>query len=279
MNIGDREILLIKNAPSTQLTKTINCVKSVNERSLILHRFEGKPMATNKYISYLRVSTARQGASGLGLEAQRANIENYLKGGQWLLLKEFLEVESGKNADRPKLQDALELCRATGATLLIAKLDRLSRDAHFLLGLQKAGGKFVAVDMPTANELTVGIMALVAQEERQAISKRTKEALAAAKARGVKLGNPQNLTRKAADHGRSVGLAAIKSKADNFALQGIDRINRIRSEGHSLNGIALALNREGILSATGKANAWTARSVKNLIERASSSSLCNKLSH
>jgi DNA invertase Pin-like site-specific DNA recombinase len=225
-------------------------------------------MTTGKYISYLRVSTARQGASGLGLEAQRVNIENYLKGGQWTLLKEFLEVESGKNVNRPKLQEALKLCKATGATLLIAKLDRLSRDAHFLLGLQKAGVKFVAVDMPTANELTVGIMALVAQEERKAISKRTKEALAAAKARGVKLGNSKNLTRKAAERGRAVGLAAIKSRADNFAMQGIDRINQIKSEGHSLNGIASVLNQEGILSATGKANAWTARSVKNLIERA-----------
>jgi len=111
-------------------------------------------MTSQKYISYLRVSTARQGASGLSLEAQRANIENYLNGGQWTLLREFVEVESGKNSDRPKLQEALQLCKATGATLLIAKLDRLSRDAHFLLGLQKAGVQFVAVDMPTAiNEL------------------------------------------------------------------------------------------------------------------------------
>lgn len=225
-------------------------------------------MTTEKYISYLRVSTARQGASGLGLEAQKANIESYLNGGQWNLLKEFVEVESGKNSDRPKLHDALQLCKATGATLLIAKLDRLSRDAHFLLGLQKAGVSFVAVDMPTANELTVGIMALVAQEERKAISKRTKEALAAAKAKGVKLGNPRNLTREASNRGRAAGLTAIKSRADRFAMESIDRINQLMGEGHSLNSVARTLNKEGILSATGKSNAWTARSVKNVIERA-----------
>lgn len=224
-------------------------------------------MTTEKYISYLRVSTPKQGASGLGVEAQRASIETYLNGGEWTLLKEFVEVESGKNSDRPKLHEALQLCRATGATLLIAKLDRLSRDAHFLLGLQKAGVKFVAVDMPTANELTVGIMALVAQEERKAISKRTKEALAAAKARGVKLGNPKNLTPDAAERGRAAGVAAIKKRADNFARDCIDRINQLKADGQSLNAIAVTLNREGILSATGKTNSWTARSVLNIIER------------
>lgn len=182
-------------------------------------------------------------------------------------LREFVEVESGKNSDRPKLHEALQLCRATGATLLIAKLDRLSRDAHFLLGLQKAGVKFVAVDMPTANELTVGIMALVAQEERKAISKRTKEALAAAKARGVKLGNPRNLTREAAEKGRKAGVDAIKKKANRFATEIHSRILHLYAEGLSLNGIARSLNEEGILTARGKSKAWTARAVKNVIER------------
>lgn len=225
-------------------------------------------MMTNKYISYLRVSTARQGASGLGLEAQRANIENYLNGGEWVLLKEFVEVESGKKSDRPKLIEALQLCKATGSTLLIAKLDRLSRDAHFLLGMQKAGVKFVAVDMPSANELTVGIMSLVAQEEARAISRRTKDALAASKARGTLLGNPQNLTSEAAERGRAAGVAAIKSRADRFAQESISRIRQLKSEGQGLNGIARELNREGILSATGKTDAWTARSVNNVILRA-----------
>lgn len=243
-------------------------VKPVNVRLLILHRCTVRIMTTEKYISYLRVSTARQGASGLGLEAQRVNIENYLNGGEWTLLKEFVEVESGKNSERPQLLEALQLCKATGAILLIAKLDRLSRDAHFLLGLQKAGVKFVAADMPRANDFSVGIMALVAQEERKAISKRTKEALSAAKNRGVRLGNPGNLSLEAAHRGRKSGVAAIKNRADSFARDCIDRIRQLKADGQSLNAIAKALNREGILTATGKSNAWTARTVKNIIERA-----------
>src|SRR4051794_16071048 len=136
---------------------------------------------------YLRVTTDRQGRSGLGLEAQRKAVEDYLNGGQWSVTAEFVEVESGKRVDRPKLADALTLCRLHNATLVIAKLDRLSRDAHFLLGLQKAGVRFVAADMPEANETLVGIMAMIAQAERKMISDRTKEALAAAKARGKRL--------------------------------------------------------------------------------------------
>jgi DNA invertase Pin-like site-specific DNA recombinase len=131
---------------------------------------------------------ARQGASGLGFEAQRAAVESFLNGGNWGLVKEHVEVESGKDdRNRPALHKALEACKVYGATLVIAKLDRLIRDAHFLLGLQKAGVKFIAADMPEANEMVVGIMALVAQAERRMISERTKAALAAAKARGVKL--------------------------------------------------------------------------------------------
>ena len=146
-------------------------------------------MAEGKWISYLRVSTDRQGKSGLGLEAQRASVADYLNGGHWKLIKEFVEVESGKRADdRPKLEAAFAACRLHGAKLVIAKIDRLSRDAHFLLGLDKAGVDFVAADMPNANRLTVGIMAMVAEEERRMISARTKAALAAAKARGKKLG-------------------------------------------------------------------------------------------
>src|SRR3954469_13848107 len=145
-------------------------------------------MADGKWISYLRVSTDRQGKSGLGIEAQRNGVAEYLNGGNWKLVKEFVEVESGRRTDRPMLAEAIKACRAYGAKLVIAKLDRLSRDAHFLLGLEKAGIDFVAADMPNANGLTVGIMAMVADEERRMISRRTKEALAAAKARGVKLG-------------------------------------------------------------------------------------------
>ncbi len=134
-------------------------------------------MAEGSFVSYLRVSTDRQGRSGLGLEAQRKSVDDFLNGGRWNLAAEFVEVESGKRDDRPKLAEALALCRLHRATLVIAKLDRLSRDAHFLLGLQKelqqAGLRFVAADMPEANELTVGIMAVVAQAERKMISART----------------------------------------------------------------------------------------------------------
>src|SRR5215203_4343370 len=149
-------------------------------------------MAQGRFVTYLRVSTDKQGKSGLGLDAQRKAVEDFLNGGRWELIDEFVEVESGKRDDRPKLAEAMARCRLHKATLVIAKLDRLSRDAHFLLGLQKelqrSGLRFVAADMPEANELTVGIMAVVAQAERKAISQRTKDALAAAKARGKKLG-------------------------------------------------------------------------------------------
>ena len=145
-------------------------------------------MAMGRFVAYYRVSTAKQGRSGLGLDAQREAVRAYMNGGNWTLLAEHTEVESGKVDDRPELTNALQTCRLTGATLVIAKLDRLSRDAHFLLGLEKAGVEFVAVDMPNANRLTVRLMAVIAQEEREMIAARTKVALAAAKARGVTLG-------------------------------------------------------------------------------------------
>src|SRR5829696_7869704 len=160
-------------------------------------------MAKGRFVSYLRVSTDRQGRSGLGLEAQRKAVEDFLNGGRWELIAEFVEIESGKVDERPKLADALTLCRLHNATLVIAKLDRLSRDAHFLLGLQKAGVRFVAADMPEANATVVVIMAVVAQAERKMVSQRIKAALAAAKARGKKLGTPAN--RRNQDTGRIQG--------------------------------------------------------------------------
>src|SRR5919112_4291727 len=129
-------------------------------------------MANGKFVAYLRVSTGRQGRSGLGLEAQRKTVADYLNGGDWKLVAEVVEVESGKTTDRPKLIEALRLCRVHSATLVIAKLDRLSRDAHFLLGLEKAGVDFVAADMPSANRVTVRIMAVLAGEEGDMISDR-----------------------------------------------------------------------------------------------------------
>ena len=126
-----------------------------------------------KYIAYYRVSTQRQGRSGLGLDAQRRAVADYLNGGGWELLHEFTEVESGKSNDRPQLAKALHLAKVTGATLVIAKFDRLSRNAAFLLTLRESGANFTAADMPDANELTVGLMAILAQHEREAISEHT----------------------------------------------------------------------------------------------------------
>jgi hypothetical protein len=144
-----------------------------------------------RFVAYYRVSTDKQGRSGLGLDAQRAAVARHAASAGGVVAAAFEEVESGRRGDRPQLGLALAECRLRRAVLLIAKLDRLARDAHFLLGLEKAGVEFLAADMPHANRLTVGIMALVAEEEARATSARTKAALAAAKARGVKLGNPQ----------------------------------------------------------------------------------------
>ena len=145
---------------------------------------QGRPVA--RIVAYERVSTARQGRSGLGLEAQRTAIDAFVAARNATLLGRFTEVESGRRTDRPELGKALDLAKLTGATLVIAKLDRLSRNAAFLLALRDSGVRFLACDMPEATDLTVGIMALVAEAEREAISRRTKEALAAARARGVR---------------------------------------------------------------------------------------------
>lgn len=145
------------------------------------------------YISYCRVSTKKQGASGLGIDAQKTSVLNALKEGD-RLIAEYQEVESGKNDYRPQLLKAIEHCKKTNSTLLIAKLDRLSRNASFILTLRDSQVLFKSIDMPDANNLTIGIMAILAQDERERISQRTKSALAELKKKGVKLGSPQNLT-------------------------------------------------------------------------------------
>src|SRR3989344_4578374 len=141
-------------------------------------------MAEGRFIAYYRVSTARQGRSGLGPDAPREAVRSYLNGGAWSLVAEVTEVESGKRNDRPKLTEALRLCRLHKATLIIAKLDRLARNVAFVSSLMESGVEFTAVDFPQANRLTVHILAAVAEHEAKAISERTKSALAAAKARG-----------------------------------------------------------------------------------------------
>lgn len=220
-----------------------------------------------RLVAYERVSTARQGRSGLGLEAQRKAIDDFAGARAAEVLARFTEVESGKRSDRPELMRALTLAKLTGATLVIAKLDRLSRNAAFLLTLRDSGVRFLAVDMPEANDLTVGIMALVAQQEREAISRRTKEALAAAKARGAKLGNPNGAAalRRSEDGGRSLR-RAVAENADCHARDLADVVATIRSEGHrSLRSIAGQLNERGILTRRG--GQWHVSNVRNLLKR------------
>jgi DNA invertase Pin-like site-specific DNA recombinase len=223
-------------------------------------------MAEGKWISYLRVSTDRQGKSGLGLEAQRKAVDDYLNGGRWKVVKEFVEVESGKRADRPLLAEAIKACRLYGAKLVIAKIDRLSRDAHFLLGLEKAGIDFTAADMPNANRLTVGIMAMVAEEERRMISARTKAALAAAKKRGKKLGGYRKnakLTRDVREAGNAANARIAAARAADLA----PIISELRAAGAaSLRTIADGLNSRGIPTARGEGT-WSATQVARVLAR------------
>lgn len=224
-------------------------------------------MASGKFVSYLRVSTQKQGRSGLGLEAQRKAVSEFLNGGSWQVIDEVVEIESGKNNRRPKLAEAIALCKATAATLVVAKIDRLTRDAAFLLSLKDAGIDFVAVDMLNANRMTVGIMALVAEQEREAISKRTREALAAAKARGVQLG----AYRDGAFVGR-VGTAedarkASQARAEQYrrtAQEKLSLLARINPDGSlSLRAIAERLNAMGVPTVSGNGS-WSANSVRRL---------------
>lgn len=220
-----------------------------------------------RFVSYYRVSTVRQGQSGLGLEAQKAACEKFvaLRGGA--VIEAFTEVESGKINARPQLQKALHLAKVTGSTLLIAKLDRLSRNAAFLLTLRDAGVKFCAADLPEASDLTIGILALVAQNEAEAISRRTKEGLAAAKARGRKLGNPNGAAAlRRAGKGNAYGVEAIKRSADQHAANLKPVIDDLRQNGiTSLGAMADALNARNMLTARG--GAWHRTTVRNLLDR------------
>ncbi len=220
-----------------------------------------------RIVAYERVSTARQGASGLGLAAQRQAIEGYAAARGAAILARFTEVESGRNPDRPELARALHLAKVTGATLVIAKLDRLSRNAAFLLALRDSGVRFVAVDLPEANDLTVGIMALVAQQEREAISKRTREALAVAKGRGVRLGNPNgaDALRRAGKGGAPLR-AAIAANADRHARDLAPVVVDIRAGGAtSLRAIAAEMNGRGMLTRRG--GRWHVSTAMNLLDR------------
>lgn len=219
------------------------------------------------FVAYLRVSTDKQGRSGLGLEAQQAAIAAFLQRGDKLLTPPFTEVESGRNADRPQLRAAMGKCRATGATLLIARLDRLARNVRFISALMEQGVPFVACDMPTATPFMLHIYAAVAEEEARAISRRTKAALAAAKARGVKLGGDRGYRPVAGPDAR-LGGAAVKLKADHAAhsvLADIERIRTAHGADIGLQGLARELTAQGV--ATPRGGAWTATTVRRVLAR------------
>lgn len=217
------------------------------------------------FVSYLRVSTKQQEDSGLGLEAQRAAIAHYI-GDDDQLHAEFIEIESGKSDDnRPELHKAFAQCRIRKATLIVAKLDRLSRNAAFLLTLRDSGASFICADMPEANTMTVGVMALVAQHERETISRRTKEALEALKAQGKQLGGyrGQPVDGKAL---ATLSGAARGKLADAYANDLRGAIEQARKDGAtSLQTIADHLNAQGITTRRG--GRWNKEGVRTVLAR------------
>lgn len=224
-------------------------------------------MPAGTFIAYYRVSTARQGRSGLGLEAQRSAVHDYLNGGSWVLSAEFVEVESGKRTDRPQLAAALAACRLHKATLVIAKLDRLARNVAFVSALMESNVEFIACDFPTANRLTIHILAAVAEHEAHAISERTKAALAAAKARGTRLGGYRGRAGTPADC--ECARAAHTALANQRAADLAPTIRAIQAGGHvSLRAIGRELTRKGIPSSRG--GGWSSSQVSNVLARIAS---------
>lgn len=223
-----------------------------------------------KYVSYIRVSTQRQGQSGLGLEAQQAAVQLFIAQRNGEVLAEYVEVESGRKAERPKLAAALAEAKRQGAVLLIAKLDRLARNVAFISALLESGADVQAADMPEANKFMLHIMAAVAEQEAEAISARTKAALQAAKARGTKLGwaipTRAAEAKAAAEKGTVVAAQVRIEQADTFAAKILPMVRPLAEAGQSLRQIAAALNSQGIATPRGKE--WQAASVKNLLARA-----------
>jgi DNA invertase Pin-like site-specific DNA recombinase len=217
------------------------------------------------YTPYYRVSTQKQGSSGLGLDAQRAAVRQFVPDDAQLGT-EFVEIESGKKNQRPQLLAAIAEARRAGSTLLIAKLDRLSRNAGFIFALRDSGVAFVCCDMPDANTLTVGLFAVIAQHERETISKRTKDALAAKKARGAQLGSPQNLTLDAIAQGRAVMQHNAREHQAN--RQAAQLAELLRAKGETLWQIAARLNDVGYRTRRGKE--FQATTVQRLLPPATS---------
>jgi DNA invertase Pin-like site-specific DNA recombinase len=223
----------------------------------------------SKIVAYYRVSTIKQGISGLGLEAQKLAVSNHASANGCEIINEFMEVESGKNNNRPKLVEALELCEITGARLTIAKLDRLSRNVAFLSGLMEAKVKFTACDNPEATELTIHILAAVAQAERKAISERTKVALQAAKARGQILGNPRLTEARSKVNIKAATEKGTRARVDVSkarAVKVMKVIEKAREKGfETLQAIADYLNNETAIL-TSRGCIWTRGAVKRVID-------------
>jgi DNA invertase Pin-like site-specific DNA recombinase len=217
------------------------------------------------FVAYYRVSTAKQGQSGLGLEAQREAVERHVRAVGGMVLAEYVEIESGKRNDRPEVAKAIAACRARRAILVIAKLDRLARNVAFVSGLMEAGVEFVACDNPFATRLTVHILAAVAEHERELISARTTAALAAARARGVKLGNPA--LRAGNAEAARLANAARMAQAARHAADVLPYIAAARSAGAtSLAEIARALTARGIRTPAGGLE-WCDVQVRRILAR------------
>jgi DNA invertase Pin-like site-specific DNA recombinase len=221
-------------------------------------------MSNTCYVSYLRVSTQKQGYSGLGLEAQREIIQNHLY--ETTPITEFIEVESGRKKDRPKLKEALDLCRKTGSTLIVAKLDRLARNVYFLSSLLESDVEIVFCDFPQANKMVLHILSAISQYEAELTASRTKSALQAKKARGCKLGNPEHLLGK---HDQAIqnSIMTCKTKADNNPnnKRAVAMLRTLVKEEHTLKEMADILNREGFV--TSKGACFSKATVYKLIKR------------
>ena len=214
-----------------------------------------------KYVAYYRVSTDRQGQSGLGLEAQRATVKDFLAGRGWPPIAEYTEVESGRKVNRPQLEAALKQCRLMGATLVVAKLDRLARNVSFLVKLRDSGVKFVCVDNPEVGSMVITILAAVAEEEAGLISKRTKDALAAAKARGVKLGGDRGY-RPPLEDSRAAALAhqeKARKRAEDFRDVLLEVSGGLRAKANEM-------NRRGIPTPSG-AGKWHPATVARVLKK------------
>lgn len=227
---------------------------------------------TPKFVAYYRVSTDGQERSGLGLEAQKRAVTDYLTGTRGTLIGEFTEVESGKKNDRPKLKQALKQCELKRATLIVAKLDRLARNVAFISNLMESKVEFVACDFPKANRLTIHVLAAVAEHEREMISQRTKDALASAKARGIKLGSPQNLNQEA----RINGAQTSRKRRAELSLSRIQSIwpiiEDLKKEGVcTLIKIADGLNEMGFTAPRG--GKWYPAQVKYAMDKMTQGSL------